>query len=247
MLNHNDLAPIARDVVSRLGRVGVNGRLFGGVAIEMVAPWRTIFGSDRPQKDLDLVIAFSDLPVALEELRAAGWLIDRRSVMLNGARGVHAALAETRVRMDVFTDPLRFNQTIVIGERLRFPGITLSATDLLLTKLQVVNATDRDVRDMAAMLAILPLSPASGHGQVDVSRIEQACSMSWGFHHGACLNLCRVGDLLAGDEKLPLGPRTQATEAARRLERAIEGSAKGVGWKIRAWLGPRLPWYDHVD
>jgi len=72
---------------------------------------------------------------------------------------------EAAAKVDVFLDALRMSHTIEFKGRLDGPGPTAEAADLLLAKLQIHEITEKDVKDMAALLAAHPLGATAGGGR----------------------------------------------------------------------------------
>src|SRR5215831_6467851 len=68
-------------------------------------------------------------------------------------------------KVDVFLDALRMSHTIEFKGRLDGPGPAAQAADLLLAKLQIHEITEKDVKDMAALLAAHPLGATAGGGR----------------------------------------------------------------------------------
>jgi hypothetical protein len=121
---------------------------------------------------------------------------------------------EAAAKVDVFLDALRMSHTIEFKGRLDGPGPTAEVADLLLAKLQIHEITEKDVKDIAALLAAHPLgggagaggsgadgSPAGesgGGGRLDAGRVLGLMGRDWGLCHTALTNLTVAGELLAG-------------------------------------------------
>ena len=133
---------------------------------------------------------------------------------------------EAAAKVDVFLDALRMSHTIEFKGRLGGAGPTAEAADLLLAKLQIHEITEKDVKDMAALLAAHPLGGTAGGGrsradesggggsagggsggggsggpdgggQLDDGRVLGLMGRDWGLCYTALANLAVAGELLA--------------------------------------------------
>ncbi len=224
---------------------GVTARLFGGVAINLVSPWEPIFKCPRPQKDIDVIIRSNDVDTALDVLGNNGWKMNLRSLMFNEGRHVRAKHS-SGLHLDLFTDPLHLNQTIHIDSRFKLSKITLTASDLLLTKLQAAKPTERDLRDILALVLTCRLSESEKPDLLNVKRLCDVFARSWGFYYGACLNIERIGNLLQKNPALVNGSGTLATGRLDALIEVARNSRKTVFWTLRSVIGPRFKWFDDI-
>ncbi len=152
----------------------------------------------------------------------------------------HAAAA----KVDVFLDALRMSHTIEFKTRLDCTPPTAPTADLLLAKLQIHEITEKDVKDMAALLASHP--PGDGlQGTIEMRHIVNLMSRDWGLCYTALENLTIAEDLLA--EWSPVGKVTvAATVGIEALRERIELAPKTLRWKARARIGTRVRWYEDV-
>ena len=139
-------------LIDRASSLGLALRAVGGVAVWMRAP--SIREADPPRvfHDIDLVAwkrASRELASLLE---AEGYEPHRRFNTLAGDRLLFFDEPNER-RIDVFLDRLEMCHTLDFADRLTQDPGTLTLADLLLSKLQIVRLTDRDVADVAALLA----------------------------------------------------------------------------------------------
>ena len=158
---------------------------------------------------------------------------------------------EAAAKVDVFLDALRMAHTIEFKGRLQGPGPAVQAADLLLAKLQIHEITEKDVKDIAALLAAHPVGgaaeaagPAAGE-HLDVERVLGLMGRDWGLCHTTLANLATAGQLLAG---WTAAGDTAAAAAAQvaELRQRIEWAPKSLRWKARASVGERVRWYEDV-
>jgi hypothetical protein len=147
---------------------------------------------------------------------------------------------DAAAKIDVFLDALRMSHTIEFKGRLNDPGPTAQVADLVLAKLQIHEITEKDVKDIASMLAAHPVTETLG-----VERVLTLMGRDWGLCHTALANLGTAERLLAGW----VHARDVATAAAvqvAELRQRIELAPKSLRWKARASIGERVRWYDEV-
>ena len=145
-------------------------------------------------------------------------------------------------KIDVFLDVLRMSHTIEFKGRLGDPGPSASATDLLLTKLQIHQVTEKDVLDMAALLAAHPVT-ADGDGAIDVAHIIRLMTRDWGFCYTTQANLDTAQRVLSGSRAEPVA---LAARRLAELRERIDQAPKSLRWKARARVGTRVMWYQEV-
>ena len=124
------------------------------------------------------------------------------------------------------------------------PGPTAQTADLLLAKLQIHEITEKDVKDMAALLASHPVGDGQ-RGSLGEPRRARVALMArdWGLCHTTLANLATAETLLAGwataGARHGRGRCGQVTELRERIELA----PKSLRWKARASVGERVRWY----
>lgn len=153
------------------------------------------------------------------------------------------------VKIDVFLDALRMSHTIEFKGRLNGLGQTAPAAELLLAKLQIHEITEKDVKDIAALLAAHPLGKA-GTGDADGDdlgggRVVSLMGRDWGLCRTVLANLAITRELLAA-WAAAAGIAVTASEQADILRQRIEKAPKSLRWKARAKIGDRVRWYDEV-
>jgi hypothetical protein len=124
---------------------------------------------------------------------------------------------------------------------------TLPPADLLLSKLQIVEQTDRDAQDVLALLADHELAEDDRDG-IGLPRIRQVCGNDWGWWRTVDDNLGRLIARWKGpaapDGSAPVTALARACDRAQALRAALAATPKSMGWRARAAVGPRIRWYD---
>ncbi len=150
--------------------------------------------------------------------------------------------------VDVFFDKL-----IVANHRLDFRGrleidpLTLSPTDLLLEKLQIVSFSEKDFKDSLILLFAHQLDEEDRADAINAKHIAALLSKDWGFWYTLTTNLSGIKDLLPTMETLSDDERNTITKRIDDLLAHIEAEPKSRGWKIRSKVGPKKRWYEPVE
>ena len=228
-----------RRLLEAIAERGIAARLFGGMAIRMLAP-HPVFA--REVADLDFIVASRDARALEELLLGLGYEANREFNALNGNRRL---LFESPVRVDVFVGSFAMCHTLPLAERLDVRPDTLAPAELLLTKLQIVELNAKDRSDAWALLHAHPVAEHDD-AAINARRIGELTGRDWGLHHTVELNLARLAaelDALA----LPDEDTRRIAERATAIEVAMEAVPKSRGFKLRARIGERTRWYDEPE
>jgi hypothetical protein len=147
-------------------------------------------------------------------------------------------------KIDVFLDALRMSHTIVFKGRLGDAASTARAADLLLAKLQIHEITEKDVKDIAALLASHPFGGGS-EGSIESRYVVGLMAHDWGLCHTALGNLTIAEQMLAGWDWAG-DVAAAAASGIQDLRQRIEHEPKSVRWRARAKVGTRVRWYEDV-
>jgi hypothetical protein len=242
-------AEIQADIVAEGKRLldlassqGVTLRLLGGVAIRLRAPGEFPEAFARRYADLDFVTAKGRSKGVQQFFRKAGY---EPQVAFNALQGQERLLffdtANDR-QVDVFVGSFSMSHKIPVGDRLELEPTTLPLAELLLTKLQIAELNEKDVRDGLAIVHGHEVGEGDGD-TVNAARVAELCCGDWGLWRTITGNLATCRDYverfeLPDDEKERLRSRIDAI-----LER-IEREPKSRGWKLRSKIGERKRWYD---
>jgi hypothetical protein len=234
-----------RQLVLEADQQGVTSRLLGGVGIRLRLGSRFDPAFDRQLQDIDLIVRRRDARKLEALIPTHGWEPSRQFNALNGARRLLFHERAGDAQIDVFVEAFQMCHQLPLADSLDQSGPSLPATDLLMTKLQIVqlNAKDRD--DCYALLhgsAIATGDPDA----IDPVRIARLTADDWGLHHTFELNLARLTDQL---DSRPLSDEaTRAIAAAiAAIATAMEAEPKSRGWRLRARIGERRVWYDEPE
>jgi hypothetical protein len=117
---------------------------------------------------------------------------------------------------------------------------------MLLTKLQIVEANEKDIRDLIAILRdhSVENSPIPTDKEaIDAPYIAKLCSSEWGLEKTITLTLKKITSHLP---KYDLDPETVRLVEGRvnSLLQTIEKEPKTLKWRLRDKIGEKKRWYD---
>jgi hypothetical protein len=220
---------------------GVDLRLLGGVAIRLRAP-ELPPALQREYKDLDFAVPKGGGGPLDVLLRDAGYT---PHVSFNAMHARERALFfddDHGRQVDVFIDSFRMCHEIPLSERLALEESTVPLAELLLTKLQIIELNEKDVRDTVLLLHGHAIEEGDD-GAVNAARIASLCGSDWGLWRTITANLQRCRDHI-GDYDLPEPDRERIAARFDQLLDRVESEPKSRGWKLRARVGERKRWYD---
>jgi len=145
-------------------------------------------------------------------------------------------------QVDVFVGSFRMCHVIPLTERLSPEHRTVPLAELMLTKLQIVELNEKDVRDT---LLLFHGHDVADHDRdtVNSRRIAELCANDWGLWRTITHNLQRCRELIGGYDLLDADRQRICDRLGAVLER-IEAEPKSRGWKLRAKIGERKRWYE---
>jgi hypothetical protein len=223
---------------------GVPLRLIGGQAVRLLTP--DYPPRVRGDQDMDFASVSTAKRPVMDFLGELGFLGDRKFNLLHGDRQMYFTTADGRTSVDVIMDKLNMCHVLEFKERIDRMPYTLDVTDLLLTKLQVVQQNEKDVHDMTYLLSGFEVKTGDEPGAVGLGRFGAIVANDWGWWRTATGNLDRVIELLGGELRrlVPAGAAYDPVEQARALRAHADAVPKGLKWKIRARVGERVQWYE---
>jgi hypothetical protein len=233
----------ARRIVAEAAERGLTLRLLGGLAIRLHSPSAAHRALARIYPDLDFACADKRGYRVETLITDLGYTANKTFNLLNGDHRLLFFDEANERQIDVFVGGFHMCHRIPFTEaRLQAEPLTLPLAELLLTKMQIVQMNEKDVRDLCALLLDHPL----GEGDVEMLNLPyfaRLCADDWGLWKTVSLNLQKVRDFsdtyeLASDQKLILSERLAV------LRKALDETPKSLKWKARDKIGERVQWYE---
>jgi len=149
---------------------------------------------------------------------------------------------------DVFFDKLLVaNHPLDFRGRLEIDYPTLCPTDLLLEKLQIVTFSEKDLKDTLILLISHNIGEKDEREVINAKHIATLLSKEWGFWYTTTSNLKKIQSILPQMRSVTEEERSQILSKVHQLLDHIEREPKTNAWKLRAIVGPKKRWYQHVE
>jgi len=233
----------ARRLIDLAGERGIVLRLLGGLAIQLLTP--ELPPRTRDGQDLDFGSVRSSRRALTEMLSDEGYVGDRNFNALYGDKQLYFTQPESGLAIDVMIDRLHMCHTVDFAERATVMRYTLSPTDLLLSKLQIVELNAKDLDDCLRLLVTFELRESDDPDAIDLRVVRALVGEDWGWWRTLSLNLERIRAALAdGSVPVPEAGRLDPAAAAQTLSETLEQTPKSRRWKLRARVGERKRWYE---
>lgn len=242
-----DLIAEAQRLLREIDRAEIPARLIGGMAIRLLAGERLHPAFERSIQDLDFVLARSGRSDFDALLLEGGYEPEKQFNALYGAHRLLYHDPEHGRQIDVFVETFSMCHKLPLAEQIPIRRQTLPPVDVLMTKLQIVQLNEKDLRDIYALLRSHEVLATAPDGDaIDLSRMVGLTSDDWGLQHTFELNLDRLRDALPGQ---PIGEQDAGVIQTRieALAAALESSPKTRKWKLRARVGERRRWYEEPE
>jgi hypothetical protein len=237
-----DMVEEAKRVAGEAEKKDVMLRLLGGVAIKLRASDGLQPAFEREYADLDWITPKGKSAEAQRFFEALGYVPQTRFNALYGRERLLYFDKEHGRQVDVLVGSFKMCHEIPLGNRLSLEPLTIPLAELLLTKLQIIELNEKDIRDALAILHDHPVEEGDGDS-VNAAHVAKLCASDWGLWRTFTANLEALGGHLDRYE-LPTESKERITKRLGRLLERIEREPKSFGWKMRAKIGDRKRWYD---
>lgn len=227
----------ATQIIDTAEEKRVRLRLLGGLAFKKLCPSAGEPPYFRENKDIDLMGRRNDSKSIVNVMETLGYKPRELFNKLNmGQRMIYYDMMNRR-RVDLFLDEFIMCHKFNFRDSLFPKAYTLPITDLVMTKLQVVEMTDKEHRDLLAAFHDFEL----GESGIDGKRIAGTCAKDWGLYTTFRKSLAALGGralTLEDEDRAIVVPRIV------KLVSLMDLAPKSFGWKVRARVGEKARWYE---
>jgi hypothetical protein len=146
-------------------------------------------------------------------------------------------------RVDVFLETFEMCHRFDFKNRLTIDNPTIPLADLLATKLQVVEITEREYRDVMALVRDHDVGDFDKPETINGTYLAGLCRDDWGIYKTFTINIANILNALPKYDLESLS----VDIVQKRLEdirNRIENAPKSVRWKLRARVGEKVQWYE---
>ncbi|MGH3147354.1 MAG: hypothetical protein ACRDTR_16275 [Rubrobacter sp.] len=237
-----DMLEEARRVAGAAENENVVLRLLGGVAIKLRSHDGLNPAFEREYADLDWICPKGKSAQVQRFFESLGYTPQSRFNTLYGRERLLYFDEEHDRQVDVLVGSFKMCHKIPFGDRLATDPLTIPLAELLLTKLQIIELNEKDVRDALAILHDHPVDEGDGDA-VNAAHIAKLCASDWGLWRTFTANLEALGGHLDRYD-LPAESKVRIADRIEQLLERIEREPKPFAWRMRAKIGDRKRWYD---
>jgi hypothetical protein len=246
-VEHLEYVDRAVELVEQARAQGLELRILGSLAYRLHCPQNiALFEQmERDLTDVDLAARSDQRKDVREFMRERGYVIDQDVVVATEGKRYCFTEPSTAMAVDVFFDELYFCHPIPLRDRLALDYPTITPTDLLLEKMQIVEINPKDVKDALVLLLEHGLESDSKEG-IDARYIARLLADDWGFYYTMTRNLEKLRHHIRDYGALTESQGQVVDGRITDLEQEIEKEPKTKKWRLRARIGPRKRWYQEV-
>jgi len=238
----SDPLPEALTLIEAGRSAGVPLRLVGGLAVRVLCP--DFPPRARKGQDVDLASVSRLRPKLRDLLVERGYEPDKRYNALYGHKQLYFRSAQGRT-VDVLVDRVEMCHDLPFAARIERMPLTLDVTDLLLSKLQIVELNQKDAQDVVYLLSAFPVRDGDEPGTIGLARVREFIADDWGWWRTLTKNLARIQELVQapGAALIPANAPHDAIAQVKVIAAMAQSTPKSLRWKMRAKVGDRKRWY----
>lgn len=242
-MTEEDAVSEASRIVAEADSRNVTLRLLGGIAFRLRSPSSLSANLRRHYVDIDFVGLKNQRKHIQNLFSDLGYQPRTTFNAMNGHTRLIFNDIERARRVDIFLNVFQMCHKFDFTARLNIDRTTLPLADLLLTKLQVFEITEREYRDVIAFLKDNQFGDEDGAETINQKHIARLCSDDWGLYRTVTMNFNRIRKCLAS---YMLNEEEQALIETKidSVTSKIEEHPKSLGWKMRAKVGDKVRWYQ---
>jgi hypothetical protein len=237
-------------LVSEADRVGVLLRILGGTAVYVhCSKFRPLLKAlGRQPGDIDLASYFKFNKAGKVEtlLQDLGYVGRDRFNALHGRTRLIFDDPANNTHLEVFFDELKMCHTVKFDGRLELDHPTVTLADLFLSKMQIVELTEKDIKDVIVMFREHDVGKGDKEC-INAERIAEELAGDWGFWFTVTTNLAKVRDSVDQYEVLSEEDKGDVHKKLDSLRQIIDSEPKKMKWTMRSRIGPKANWYQSVD
>ena len=218
-------------------------RLFGGLAIRLRCPSATHRSLGRKYADIDFMGLRKQSRDIKKLFVQLGYTPRDVFNALQGDKRLVFNDIEHERRIDIFLEVFEMCHKFNLKDRLQVDKITIPLADLLATKLQVVEITEREYKDIIALLHDHEIGDDDRSDMINGAYLARICADDWPIYKTLTTNISNVLSALSSYE-LDAAYRDVVRKRLQDLMNCIEKEPKTMRWRIRARVGEKIKWYE---
>jgi len=242
-----DFAEEALRIVKSADERGIVLRVMGATAIRIHCPRFTNLHQalGRELTDLDLVGYSKQAGNCTKMVISLGY--EQRMLQpfyRQENRQIYIDNFNKRV-VDVFYDKVVMCHTINFNNRLEADSPTIPLAELFLTKMQIFEFTEKDLKDTIVLLREHEVGETDKE-TINCAHIASIMSDDWEFYFTVMTNLSKIDKLLADLKSVSTEDKSDVSAKIKQISDYIERQPKSLRWKMRAKIGTKKKWYREV-
>jgi len=238
-----DIVQEAQRIVDSAQKDQITLRLFGGMAVRVHCPSATHRQLARKYADIDFMGLRKQSRNMKKLFTGLGYTPRDIFNRLHGdTRMIFNDITNGR-RVDLFLDVFEMCHKLDLKDRLAINTPTIPLADLLFTKLQVVEITEREYRDIICLVHDHEIGESDGPETINGQYLSKLCAGEWGIYKTLTINISNILSALPG-YKLEPSDEELVTKRLQELQARIEDTPKSSRWKMRARIGEKVQWYE---
>jgi hypothetical protein len=244
---HADYVERALDLVEKAAAKGIELRILGSLAYRLHCPRNLALfeAMKRDLTDIDFAARGDQRRDVRQFLADLGFEIDQDLLVTTEGKRYAFQDPGTGLVVDVFFDELYFCHPIPLRDRLALDSPTITPTDLLLEKMQIVEINPKDIKDSLVLLLEHDLQ-TDVQDAIDADYISGLLADDWGFSYTVTTNLTRLAREATDDGWLDASQARVVGDRIDALLASMEAAPKSTRWRLRARVGTRKRWYQEV-
>lgn len=233
----------ALKIIEESERRGATIRLMGGLAIYYHSPTASNEYFSRTYGDLDFFGLSSQTKIIKKLMESLGYKLHKRFNALHGERRLLYFDETNGLRIDFLLDYFEMCHKIDLRDRLRIDNVTIPLADLLLTKLQIVELNEKDIKDIAVLMIDHDLSDKDEDDKINIKYIASLCSNDWGLQKTIEITIDKVFEW-TNQSPIHEGYKKMIISKLSKMKTTIDSEPKSLKWKMRAKIGEKIRWYE---
>ena len=233
----------AKRIIEQAGQRKITLRLFGGISFYFRCPSAKHRTLQRSYVDIDFMghaKQSGDIKRLFTEL---GYTPRERFNAMQGFRRLIFNDIQHQRRVDIFLDVFEMSHKFNFKDRLELDDLTITLADMLVTKLQIVEINEKDLKDILSLFIDHDIGDGESGETVNGAYLAKLCGEDWGVYKTFTVNLDRL-PAAAEAYGLDDAEKKVVLDRVGRLRAMIEQAPKSMRWKMRAKVGERVQWYE---
>jgi hypothetical protein len=235
----------AKNIIETSEIKGITLRLIGGIGVFYTCPSASKVPFNRTYNDIDMIGLSHESRAITGILNELGYKSLMRFNALYGYNRLIFKNEKNGIKIDIFLDKFEMSHRFDFRSRIHLCKPSVPISDLLMSKLQVVNINEKDIKDALVIF----LDHEFGNdpcNNVETEYINKYTSTNWGLYKTFTDNLKKI---LKFTSQIKIYDYNKEVLNKKILffSDELENSHKSIIWKMRSIIGARKKWYEDVS